>query len=84
MKKLLMVIVLATLVGFTSRSLQTSGLDSRWLDAASRMVRRGETVRTPSRARVNLLVQWARQNHVSIALTLPVVDGGSSYAIVAR
>jgi hypothetical protein len=82
MKKLLMLIVLATLVGFTATADVTA--DSRWLDAASRMVRHGETVRTPSRARVNLLVQWARQNHVSIALTLPVVDGGSSYAIVAR
>jgi hypothetical protein len=82
MKKLLTILVLAAIISFAGTV--DPGLDSRWLDAASRMVRRGETVRTPSRARVNLLVQWARQNHVSIALTLPVVDGGSSYAIVAR
>jgi hypothetical protein len=82
MKKLLTFIVLAIIAGFTATADPVSP-DSRWLDAATRMVRRGETVRTPLRYRVTFLVQWARHNNVAIALTNPSEAGGS-YAIVAK
>jgi hypothetical protein len=83
MKKLLTFIVLTTIVSLFTATAEPVSPDARWLDAASRMIQRGETVRTPLRYRVTFLVQWARHNNVEIVLTNPSEDG-SSYSIVAK
>lgn len=86
MKKLLSFLMLATIVGFTATaetSANLSASDFNWLSAASKMIRNGETVRTPSRDRVTLLVKWARLNDVKLTLVNPAASG-QSYSVSAK
>lgn len=85
MKKLLSFLILALVVSFTAaaETANLSASDFNWLSAASKMIRKGETVRTPSRDRVTLLVKWARLNDVKLTLVNPA-STGASYSVSAK